>query len=348
MLSLKKLRMVQRLKENIFQKQYDATLSVFIIHTCIVRTESVMIVYRELSTIERELGISAKTLYSVSNSLGSHYRAVSIPKRDGSFRRLSVPDELLKRIQRAIADKLLAYEPISPYATAYRVAVDIRKNALPHVGKTKLLKLDIKSFFDSITYSLVKDTAFPSEKYSEPIRILLAMLCYHGESLPQGAPSSPVISNIIMRDFDETVGRWCNERDISYTRYCDDMTFSGDFDHNELTELVANELRRKGLFLNGKKTAVIESEKRQTVTGIVVNRKTSVPSDYKRGIRKEVYYCSEYGVKSHLLMCNNNIQPKEYLQGLLGRINYVLQVSPDDSKFIEYREKVKALLKEYK
>ena len=307
-----------------------------------------MVVYRELSTIERELGISAKTLYSVSNSLDRHYRAVSIPKRDGSFRRLSVSDELLKRIQRAIADKLLAYEPISQYATAYRVAVDIRKNALPHVGKPKLLKLDIKSFFDSITYSLVKETAFPSEKYSEPIRILLAMLCYRGESLPQGAPSSPVISNIVMRDFDETVGRWCNERSVSYTRYCDDMTFSGDFDHNELIATVSEKLRSMGLFLNGKKTSVIGSEKRQSVTGMVVNRKINVSSDYKREIRKEVYYCLRYGVKGHLLMNNNNIHPKIYLQRLLGRINYVLKTSPDDGKFIEYREKVIALLKEYK
>jgi len=87
-----------------------------------------MIVYNELSTVERELGISARMLYSVSNSIGKHYRAVSIPKRDGSFRRLSVPDEELKRIQRAIADKLLLYEPVSAYATAYRVAVGIRKN----------------------------------------------------------------------------------------------------------------------------------------------------------------------------------------------------------------------------
>ena len=306
-----------------------------------------MIVYNELSTIERELGISAKVLYSVSNSIGKHYRAVSIPKRDGSFRRLSVPDEVLKGIQRAISDKLLAYEPISRYATAYRVAVGIENNAIPHIGKTKLLKLDISGFFDSITYSRVKEKAFPKEKYSEPIRILLAMLCYHRESLPQGAPSSPIISNIIMRDFDERVGEWCKERNISYTRYCDDMTFSGSFEHNEVREYIARELRGMGLFLNGKKTAVVTASERQTVTGIVVNKKLNVTSEYKRNIRQEVYYCLRYGVNGHLLKSNNNILPDVYLRGLLGRINYVLQICPDNAQFLEYREKINILLKEY-
>ena len=307
-----------------------------------------MIVYNELSTIERELGISRRTLYSVSNSLGKHYRAVSIPKRDGSFRRLSVPDERLKRIQRAIADKLLAYEPISRYATAYRVAVGISNNALPHVGKPKILKLDIKCFFDSILYSEVKDKAFPKEKYSEPIRVLLAMLCYHGESLPQGAPSSPSISNIIMREFDEKLGGWCNERGIAYTRYCDDMTFSGDFDHGEVIAYVSEELRKLRLFINSKKTVIVTSAERQSVTGLVVNEKLNVTAEYKRRIKQEVYYCCKFGVNSHLLVNDSNISPNIYLRRLLGRIDYVLQICPDDAHFAEYRKRVKALLNEYK
>ncbi len=307
-----------------------------------------MIVYNELSTVERELGISAKTLYSVSNSIGKHYRAVSIPKRDGSFRHLSVPDEVLKKIQRAIADKLLAYEPVSFYATAYRVAVGINKNAIPHVGKPKILKLDISGFFDSITYSLVKEKAFPKEKYSESIRVLLAILCYHKESLPQGAPTSPVISNIIMRDFDEKVGAWCKERVISYTRYCDDMTFSGEFDHSDVIGFVSNQLRGMGLCINGKKTAVATGSERQTVTGIVVNEKLNVTSEYKRKIRQEVYYCFKFGISGHLLSVNSNILPNEYLSGLLGRINYVLQICPDDIRFKEYRDSIKSVLNQYK
>lgn len=100
----------------------------------------------------------------------------------------------------------------SKYAKAYKPGSSIQKNACPHVGKKKILKLDIEGFFDHILYSRVKDAVFYEEKYSKSIRILLTMLCYHNDSLPQGAPPSPAITNIIMYDFDETVGAFCNKK----------------------------------------------------------------------------------------------------------------------------------------
>lgn len=304
-----------------------------------------MIVYKEFASIERELGFSAKTLYGISNNIDKHYRKIRIPKRDGDFRTLSVPDEILKRVQRAIASKLLAYEPVSKYAKAYAVAVSVKKNAAPHVAKSKLLKLDIYKFFDSVLYSEVKEKVFPAYKYSEPIRILLSMLCYCGEVLPQGAPSSPAITNIIMRDFDELIGEWCHEREISYTRYCDDMTFSGDFDEGELVAFVSAELKKRGFILNERKTALAPSGKRQTVTGIVVNEKLNVARGYKREIRQELFFCRKYGVASHLARKSADIEPLKYLRGLLGRINYVLHVCPDSQEFKSYKSAVRDMIK---
>lgn len=128
-----------------------------------------MIVYRELSSLEQDLGIPAKTLYAVSNQLGRHYQEVLIPKRDGSTRKLFVPDKLLKHIQRRICDTLLVPIPISRYATAYHYGSSVLKNAQPHVGAPVILKLDILHFFDSIRYCHVKDSAFPPEIYAEPL-----------------------------------------------------------------------------------------------------------------------------------------------------------------------------------
>ncbi len=304
-----------------------------------------MIVYKELASIEADIGFSAKTLYGLSNNLSAHYRQVKFPKRDGSFRTLNVPDEILSRVQRAIADKLLAYEPVSPYATAYRVAGSIRKNAAPHVGKSKLLKLDIAHFFDSVMYSAVKEHAFPKEKYAEKIRVLLAMLCYCGEVLPQGAPSSPIITNIVMREFDETVGKQCRDLGVSYTRYCDDMTFSGDFDEAEIIPFVREQLKKRGFFLNERKTAVVPFCRRQAVTGVIVNDKLNISAAYRRKIRQELFYIRKFGVKDHLKRIGTPISENEYLMKLLGRINYVLQISPDDGKFSEYKETVIRLLK---
>ena len=160
-----------------------------------------MIVYGELSSLEKDLGFSAKALYSVNYHRWEHYRKTKIPKGNGKLRELCVPDEFLKAIQRSIADNLLAYEEISPFATAYRPGGSTLVNARPHVGQPVVLKLDIRHFFDHIIYPLVKEKAFPAECYSETNRILLSMLCIYKYALPQGAPTSPVISNTVMKDF---------------------------------------------------------------------------------------------------------------------------------------------------
>ena len=295
-----------------------------------------MIVYRELSSIEKDLGFSAKTLYGLSNSLEKHYHTVYLPKSDGSKRKLSVPDLILKLVQKSIADNILIQYPISKYAKAYKPGSSIQKNARPHVGKKKILKLDIEGFFDHILYSRVKDTVFYEEKYSESIRILLTMLCYYNDSLPQGAPTSPAITNIIMYDFDETVGAFCNEKNIAYTRYCDDMTFSGCFDEREIISFVKGELRKLGLFLKNRKTAVISASKRQVVTGIVVNEKMNVTKDYKKTIRQEIYYIKKFGLDEHLKRLGIS-DKQQYVLSLKGRIAFVLQTIPNNCQFIEYK-----------
>ena len=301
------------------------------------REESFMIIYRELSSLEQDLGISAKTMYAVSNNLGKHYHTVKLPKKNGGYRELSVPDPLLKSIQKQITNTLLVHMPVSRYATAYCYGSSTLCNAKHHIGKRVVLKLDILHFFDSIRYSTVKDAAFPSKIYSEPLRILLTMLCYYKDVLPQGAPSSPAITNIILFLFDEHLGQWCRERNIAYTRYCDDMTFSGDFDPAEVTILVRLELKKLGFLLNEQKTQVQHPGWQQSVTGIVVNEKMSIPADYRRKLRQEIYFCQKYGIQSHLQRLGLEIPEETYRVKLLGRVNYVLQVMPNDSQMLDAR-----------
>ena len=297
-----------------------------------------MIVYRELSSLERDLGISAKTLYAVSNNINKHYHKAKLPKKNGGYRNLSVPDEVLKSIQRRIADVLLIHMPVSRYAKAYRFGSSTLRNAKHHVGKQVVLKLDILHFFDSIRYSTVKDKVFPEEIYAEPLRILLTMLCYHKDSLPQGAPSSPAITNIILYKFDEQLGQWCREHGIAYTRYCDDMTFSGDFDPAEVVRFARLELREMGFLLNEQKTRIQRPGQQQTVTGIVVNEKLSIPADYRRKLRQELYYCRKFGIQEHLQKIGLEIPEDTYRMQLLGKVNYVLQIHPDDRDMLEARK----------
>ena len=289
-----------------------------------------MIVYRELSSLEQDLGIRAQTLYAVSNNLGKHYHKVSLPKQSGGYRTLSIPDAVLKSIQKQIAEVLLIHMPVSRHAKAYRFGSSTMRNAKPHVGKPIVLKLDILHFFDSIRYSTVKEKAFPAEIYAEPLRILLTMLCYHRDVLPQGAPSSPAITNIILYEFDELVGRWCRERNIVYTRYCDDLTFSGNFDPEEVIRFVRQSLRSMGFLLNEQKTRIQRSGQQQSVTGIVVNEKLNIPADYRRKLRQELYYCKKFGVSEHLRKTGLEVSEDTYRMQLLGKVNYVLQVMPHD------------------
>lgn len=297
-----------------------------------------MIVYRELSSLTGDLGFSARALYSMTHNIHKHYNSVSIPKGNGETRKLRVPDKFLKAIQRSIVRNLLSYEEISPYATAYRLCGSTVANARPHVGAKTVLKLDIRHFFDHIIYPVVKDKVFPANKYSEANRVLLTLLCTYRECIPQGAPTSPAISNIIMRDFDDTVGTWCDDRGIRYTRYCDDMTFSGDFSPKEVVLFVKEELRKMGFFLNGKKIVVVKNGQKKQVTGILVNEKLNVPSTYRRKLRQELYYCRKFGVKSHMERLGVKITEKEYIMKLIGRVNYILQVTPADKPAKEAKE----------
>lgn len=304
------------------------------------------IIYTDFQALERDLGISLKTLYTLSNQRSKHYKTLHIPKKNGGTRTLAVPDALLKKVQRRILSVLLAYTPSSPFATAYEYGRSVRKNALPHVGKKYLLKVDIEDFFGSITYGMVKEKVFDGAHFSEPIRILLSLLCYYKDSLPQGAPTSPKIANLVLRDFDCRVGTWCTARGISYTRYCDDLTFSGDIDLHDTYAFVSQELWKEHFRLCKNKTRFIHADHRQQVTGIVVNQQPRVPSEYCKKIRQEMYYCQKFGLKSHLKKIGYTAGVDAYYNHLLGKINYVLSVMPDNKEMLSYKQALQKITHE--
>lgn len=278
----------------------------------------------------------------------STLRVAYIPKKHGGQRKLLVPDYLLHHIQKDILTQILNKKMVSPYAKAYFPGAKIVENVYPHVGAEKILKLDIKDFFENITYIMVYQQVFQAEEFSAAARTLLTTLCCYRDYLPQGAVTSPMISNLVLKPFDEYIGKWCEERKIHYTRYCDDMTFSGEFDVKEVKNKVRSFRQVLGFELNLKKTRALKRHQRQTVTGIVVNEKPQVSREYRRELKKEVYYCEKYGIREHL----ERTKQKEYLekgemrylQHLIGKVNYVLQVQPEDVHF----QKILVKLKEQK
>ena len=276
-------------------------------------------------------------LYGLSNHPEDHYTKKKIPKRQGGFRTLYTPDPLLKYVQRQILRRVLVQFPVSGCACAYRSGGSTRANAIPHVGKEKILKLDIHDFFASISYISVCQRAFPGTIFPPQVQTLLASLCCYDSMLPQGAPTSPYISNLVMKPFDGYMEEWCRQRGISYTRYCDDMTFSGSFDAREVTAKVRAFLLCLGFELNEKKSRLITQGGRQEVTGLVVNDHVQVSKAYRRRLRQEWYYIRKYGLKGHLARINYNNTEEAYLASFSGKINHVLQSCPEDAYFQEIK-----------
>ena len=287
-------------------------------------------------------------LYTISNDVNAHYQRTTILKRDGTPRHLLAPDPLLKKIQKNILRNILAPVPVSPYATAYHKGADVVANAAAHLGQKLLLKLDIEDFFGSIIFPMVRRSAFPDIYFPPAVSTLLTHLCCYNDALPQGAPTSPTISNLVMKPFDSHIGEWCSARGIIYTRYCDDMTFSGDFDAKAVKNKAGHFLQALGFSLNQEKTKLLTRHTRQSVTGIVVNQKLQVSRDYRRQLRQEIYFCQKFGVVSHLKRMNYPLESGDvarYLQALQGKVNFLLQVNPGDDVFRQAMSGIKQMIK---
>lgn len=289
-------------------------------------------------------------LYTLNRKKNQYYHSKTIPKKDGGERTLMVPDGLLKIVQKNILHHVLDSRTTTSYATAYQKDSSLLHNAAPHIGKKQILKLDIRHFFDSIIYPQILGAAFPEILFPPQAGALLTSLCSFQDRLPQGAPTSPAISNLVMQPFDRYMGKWCARRGISYTRYCDDMAFSGDFDAHAVYYKVKNFLGAMGFDLNEEKTKLLNVGERQIITGIVVNEKAQVPRNLRRRLRQEIHYCIKYGVMEHLKYqagCEESLPSEvQYLYSMLGKIQFVLQINPLDEEFIQYRKQWIRLIEE--
>lgn len=289
-----------------------------------------------LDLIQGDLSDNKKLnlLYAIANNNKKYYTKKYINKKDGTKRELLVPNKVLKSIQKNILNNVLYGLNTSDYGCAYKKGVSLKENAKSHVGKKMILKLDIKSFFSNVTFEMLYK-ALPKEVLPPSVKVLILKLCTYDDYLPQGAPTSPYLSNLALKYFDEYIGKYCSARNISYTRYSDDLTFSGDFDSKKLKNKVETFLEELGFNLNKEKTRVIKQGSRQIITGVIVNEKINTPKSYRKKIRQEIYYIKKYGIESYT---NRIKEEKEsYLLSFKGRINFCLSINKNDKEMIEYK-----------
>ena len=283
------------------------------------------------------VGVKPEYLYLMANGQKHFYRNFRVPKGNGKMRKISAPLPLLKGVQSFILSEILCKLSCHPCAKAYIKKHSLKDNAKFHRNQPKLLKVDIRDYFPSLRVERVY-TFFVELGYSKTLSGLFASLCTLSGGLPQGAPTSPYLSNLLTTELDRQLFEYCRDNgSLRYTRYADDISISGNFEACDVISKVYKMIEQNGLLPNKKKTHVISSNMQQNVTGIVVNKKLQVPKNYRKRIRSDIYYIRKYGIDEHIARISADSDKERYLQQLLGRISYCLQINPKDNEMCKYK-----------
>lgn len=278
--------------------------------------------------LSRLLGYAPEYLFGVSNAPEYYYRSYSIPKKSGGHRTITEPLPNLKAIQRWILENILDRVPVHRFAKGFVRKRSIRDNARYHQRQPLVLTVDIADFFGNVSATKVR-RIFLGLGYTPRVAMLLEGLCTLNGALPQGAPTSPALSNLASRSIDKRLAGFSRKLGIRYTRYADDLTFSGLFDAGAVIAFVSRVVSENGFALNETKTRLMQRHRRQEVTGVVVNDKMQVPREVRRKVRQECYFIEKFGLEAHLHRLQNT--RANYVRRVLGVVAFILFVNPEDA-----------------
>ena len=274
------------------------------------------------------LGLDEQYINSVVYGAESHYRTFYIRKNSGGVRELSAPHYTLKYVQDWIYQNILKNIKVNYCAHGFRPKKSILTNAKVHVNNRFLLKIDMKDFFPSIDINKVVNI-FRSLGYSNHVSFYLASICCVNGHLPQGAPTSPALSNIIARHMDNRILGLCKKMNYCYTRYADDIAISGGRIDSPFVDHVKMIIVECGFEVNDSKVKLYNGNGAKIITGVsLANNRIRLPRDYRRSLQIEMYCIRHYGLYDHLR--RKKINDPGYLASLLGKLNYWLMLEPNN------------------
>jgi hypothetical protein len=237
-----------------------------------------------------------------------HYIAFAIPKRSGGERVIHAPKKKLKALLRTLDRLLVSKLPVSEHAHGFVKGRSIATNARPHVGKPMIVKFDIKDCFPSLHVGRVRGLLL-ALGYSYPVAAALAALMteaprqtveaegklYHTPIGPrvcvQGAPTSPGLCNALLLRLDRRLGGLARKRGLAYTRYADDLSFSGpEAEVRKLLGIVPKIVGEEGFSINPAKTRLMRRSGRQAVTGVIVNKDMGLSRQARRKLRAALHH----------------------------------------------------------
>lgn len=305
------------------------------------------------SDLAQAIGISEQSLawltYHRTASSVDHYNRFTIPKKRGGVRVISSPKTRLRVAQRWLLDSLLTPLPVHDAAVAFRPGVSIKDNADRHAGKPLVLRFDLQDFFPSISIRRVKGL-FQSFGYNEGIATLLALLAtecprvattFDGQKrfvslgerqLPQGACTSPALSNLLCRTLDRRLTGATSAFGFAYSRYADDLVFSHADPKTAIgafLALVRQIITDEGFTLNDAKTAVMRPHDRQTVTGLVVNG-DGPPRVSRRDLRR--FRAFLHGCRTQGLPAMTQRLGRDAAAYAAGYLSFLHMVNPDQEQ----------------
>lgn len=281
-----------------------------------------------------------------------HYHRYWVAKRHGHARLIEVPKSNLKAIQRKILAEILAYIPPHDAAHGFRAGRSVLTFAQPHCGKAMLLRMDLQEFFPSITEARVA-AIFRMAGYPERVaRILAGLACtvtpvdiYAGmpasasqpnwnqrkrmslPHLPQGAPTSPALANLVAFRLDLRLSGLAKSAGVDYTRYADDLTFSGGRDFARMAGRFENAVAvialEEGFEVNHRKTRSMSQSVSQRTAGVVVNQHVGIPrKDFDR-LKAILHNCAVHGPTAE-----NRERHPDFQSHLAGRVAQVRGLDP--------------------
>jgi len=273
------------------------------------------------------LGIKPYNLSSLLYALDSYcYHEYIIPKKNGGVRIIDSPSMDLKYIQRWILDNIIDKMHVSEYAHGFVKNRSILTNAVLHIDHECVITIDLKDFFPSVKLEQVF-MLFKYYGYTKEVSFTLAKLCTYLGILPQGSPASPAITNVLCLKLDKRLGKLAESYNAVYSRYADDLTFSGTKALPSIIPVVKKIIEEEGFRVNEKKTRVAYAHERQEVTGLIVNDgAVKVSKKFKRALRQEIYYCQKYGVSDAQNHCQKDFH--YYKEHLYGKAYFVKMIEP--------------------
>ncbi|WP_414564420.1 MULTISPECIES: reverse transcriptase family protein [unclassified Anabaena] len=249
---------------------------------------------------------------------------------------------ILKFVKNAVAvTKVVQYPKLGKRRS-------IVTNAEPHVGADVIINVDIKDFFHSISYRRVKGL-FRSFGYSESASTIFALLCTvtfvnHRSYLPQGAPTSPMITNLICRRLDRRLTEMAERLGFRYTRYADDLTFSASHESvcniGKVLRHTEGIVKHEGFEINPDKTRIIRKSNRLEVTGIVVNSKPSISREKLKRFRATLYQIEKDGLEGKFWGNSTDV-----MSSIQGFANFVYMVDPQ--KGAKFRDQIRIIKEKY-